>query len=316
MTLGILVMPAPTNDRERTIWLEARGEGIGASEVAAALGISPWDSPFSLYWRKRLGGNVDESPQMEWGTRLEDAIAAKFVDAHPEAQVLPGGLYRHPEHEWMLATPDRIVVTEDGTEVLECKTATSDDDWGDEGTDEVPVYYRPQVMQQLDVMGLQRARIAVLIRGSIYREYVVDFDAEDAALGRKAGEEMMRRLAFDDVPSIDGHSATTSMLRRLHPSLIDDVVTVPADLAERYRLAKERERQAKADAAEASNQILAVLGDFKNAVHAGERLAYRSVYDERRVNVTRLKAERPGVYAEYAQTSTVSKLVPAKEQSL
>lgn len=309
-------MPAPTSDRERVAWLDARGEGIGASEIAAALGISPWDSPFSLYWRKRLGGDVEESPQMEWGTRLEDAIAAKFVDAHPEAQVLPGGLYRHPEFDWMLATPDRLVVTEDGTEVLECKTAASDDEWGEEGTDEIPTYYRAQVIQQLDVMGLKRARISLLIRGSIYREYVVDFDSEDASLGRKAGEDMMRRLAFDDVPGIDGSTATTSMLKRLHPTLIDDVVTIPADLAARYKAAKERERQAKADASEASNQILHVLGDFKNAVFGGDRVAYRSVYDERRVNVTRLKAERPDIYAEYAQTSTVSKLVPAKEQNL
>jgi putative phage-type endonuclease len=312
---GILVMASPRNDRERVAWLAARGEGISASEIAAALGISPWDSPFSLYWRKRLGGDVEESPQMEWGTRLEDAIAAKFADAHPEMQILPGGLYRHPRFDWMLATPDRLIVTADGAEVLECKTAGSDDEWGEEDTDGVPDYYRAQVMQQLDVMGLQRARIALLIRGSMYREYVVDFDAEDAALGLKAGEDMMRRLAFDDVPNIDGSTATTAMLKRLHPSLVDGVVSIPADLAARYRAAKDRERQAKADAAEAGNQILDVLGAFKTAVFGGDRIAYRSVYEERRVNITRLKAERPDIYAEYAETSTVSKLVPAKEQT-
>ena len=33
-------------------WLAEREKGIGASEVAAILGLSPWDTPFSLWLKK------------------------------------------------------------------------------------------------------------------------------------------------------------------------------------------------------------------------------------------------------------------------
>jgi len=65
-------------------WHAARAHGVGGSEVAAIVGCSPFESRFSLWHRKAaLVGPVDETPEMEWGRRLEPAIAAKFMDEHP-----------------------------------------------------------------------------------------------------------------------------------------------------------------------------------------------------------------------------------------
>ena len=66
-------------------WHAARAAGIGGSEVAPILGLSPFESRFSL-WHRKAGriAPVDVSPEMEWGTRLEPAIAQKFRETHPE----------------------------------------------------------------------------------------------------------------------------------------------------------------------------------------------------------------------------------------
>ena len=53
-----MVVPA---DAPEAVWLAARREGIGASEISAVLGISPWESPFSLFWRKVNAWEIDDA---------------------------------------------------------------------------------------------------------------------------------------------------------------------------------------------------------------------------------------------------------------
>lgn len=330
---GVLVMPAPRiavarTDPEWQDWLAARAGGISASDIAAVLNINPWDSPFSLYWRKKLNTEIDPSPQMEWGGRLEDPIGAKFADLHPAFDVRPGGLYRHPDHAWMLATPDRLLhdrhpcldcpecggaVDDEPAAVLELKTASSLDEWGDEDTDQVPLHYRAQVIYQLDVLGLPRAHVALLSRGSTYREYTVQYDVEDAAIMRKAAAEFMERLANDDAPDIDGSAATTTTLKALHPSVVDEAVTVPTDLADQYRVRKELLDDAQAAYDEAANRIRALIGDNRIAVADGRKVAQRSVYDRAGFDTKRFKADHPDLFAEYETTTTVDALKPCKE---
>ncbi|MBO0875326.1 MAG: hypothetical protein J2P19_18235 [Pseudonocardia sp.] len=67
--------------------------------------------------------------------------------------------------------------------LLEIKHSASYDGWGDEGTDEIPVYYRAQVLWQMDAFGLDTAYVACLFLAShTIREYVLTMD-EDAREG-------------------------------------------------------------------------------------------------------------------------------------
>ncbi|MFF7780347.1 hypothetical protein ACFZCG_38775 [Streptomyces tanashiensis] len=74
----------------------------------------------------------------------------------------------------------------------------------------------------LDVLGAQRCHVAVLIAGSEYREYVIDYDPVEAALLRDAGARFIHDLEHDVRPDIDGHSATYQTVRVL-PEGLDDV---------------------------------------------------------------------------------------------
>lgn len=310
----VLLIADPDTDRDA--WLAARRQGIGASEIAAVLGISPWDSPFSLYWRKKLDDQVEMNEAMEWGLRHETTIAAKFAENHPDLFLTEGGLYRNAEHNWMLATPDRMALRRSDRApagLVQIKTAHSWDGWGTPGTDQVPVHYRAQVQQEMAVMGAPRCWIPVLVGGNSYREYVVDADPEDVALIVKAGAEFMRRLADDEPPDLDGAAATTATLKQLHPTVVDEVVTIPTQLADAYRTRKELLDDAQAAFDETCNRIRGLLGDARTAVADGRKVAQRSVYEQARLDTKRLKAEEPDLYAAYAQTSLVSKLLPCKE---
>jgi putative phage-type endonuclease len=290
----------------RDVWLAARQHGIGASEAAAVLGLSPWESPFSLHWRKRgvLGG-VEESEQMRWGTILEEPIAAEFARRHPTVRVERVGLCASLSRPWQLATPDRLIVDPDEgcdcpvagcrrtgvctaggavTAVVECKIDDAHHAyaWGEEGSDDIPVQYRCQVMQQLDVLGVELAYVAVLIGGTDYREYIVEYDEAEARLIRDADAAFWADVQAERPPEVDDSPATARALRALHPTVEDREQLVPAGVARRYLNAVRAERRAEQRRRGAENQLRARLGAARRAVLPdGTRIATRSVYDRK-----------------------------------
>jgi putative phage-type endonuclease len=303
------------------VWLKARREGVGASEIAAVLGISPWESPFSLHWRKRMGWEIGDKPEMEVGRRLEPACADWFADNHPEHTVVAAGLFSNPEIPWQLATPDRILICNEccgtgstldtggvrecgrcwglGAHLLECKVAYSWDEWGEPGTDDIPVHYRAQAMQQMDVLGLRRVRFAVF-SSMQFREYSVDFDAADAYVMRIAGAKFMRGLMSGEAPDVDQHTATAKTLRALHPSVVDADVEVSVEFAEGYRRARWLKVRAEKTLARWENRVRDAIGDNRRAKCNGQLVASRSVFERNGENgVTTINRLNPGRATSY-----------------
>lgn len=269
-----------TADTNRDAWLAARRKGIGASEIAAVLGISPWESPFSLWWRKVQGWDYEPSAEMEWGTRLEEAIATKYMDAHPDYAVCPGHLEHHPIHDWMMATPDRYIWDRPRVEVsglVELKTAHSADGWGEPGTADVPVYYKAQVLWQMAVIGVEWADVAVLIGGSDYREYHIPYDRADVDVMYEAGRRFMHRIETGDPPPIDDHQATLAAVKRLHPDLDDETVEVDASIAEGYRRAVAMEFKAKRLKQRYEIRLREAMGSAHRAESGGRKVATRVI---------------------------------------
>lgn len=67
-------------------WYEFRQDGIGASEVAAVMGLNPYKSSIELFYEK-IGQKPisrDENAAMFWGTELEKQIAEKWQYWNPD----------------------------------------------------------------------------------------------------------------------------------------------------------------------------------------------------------------------------------------
>ncbi|MFA4975642.1 MAG: YqaJ viral recombinase family protein [Candidatus Paceibacterota bacterium] len=274
-------------------WDAARaGLTVTATEIAAIVGLSPYQSRFSL-WHKKAGlptAPFVSSAPVEWGNRLEDAVATKFGDTHPDLVPCPTGTWQHAERTWQRATPDRllhpapddILTPTAPVSILEIKTSPYGDDWGPAGSDEIPVHYRCQILWQQDTLGLTSpAHLAVLIGGWDYREYVVEYDKGDAKTLRQAAEEFLASVQAGQRPPIDGAEATYQTIR-VQPDGLDDIdVQVPTADADRYETAQ---RQAKAAAEEltaAKGVLLDHIGTGKRAVVGDRRIAYRTVRDGR-----------------------------------
>jgi putative phage-type endonuclease len=261
-------------------WHKARAQGLGGSEIAAVVGLSPWESRFSLWMRKAGAiGQQSESPEMEWGSRLEDAVAAKFAEGHPDMTVGRAGTWRHVDRPWQIANPDRLCC-DIGYEVLECKTALYAYEWGPDGSDEIPVYYRAQVLWYLDTFGLDTAHVAVLIGGHDYREYRIPASPEDQAFLREAGREFLASVDADLAPDIDAHSATYQALRELHPMIEPRTVELSAETARSYVKVRAWLDEAKSAEQLVRSKVAAEMGMAQSARYLGRRIASRQARED------------------------------------
>lgn len=299
------VLPPERTGPEHPEWFEARRAGVTASEIAAVLGLSPWESPFSLYWRKRgVLGPPDDNDGMRWGRRLEPVVLEHFEECHPDLIVARPGLLAHRDRPWQMASLDGLALSQfydsGPVAVVEAKTTESWDSWGAELSDEIPSYYRAQVLWQMDVAGVEEAWVPVA-KGRQYREYVVFYDEADCKFMRERAEEFLERLRTGDPPPVDALPATIGALKRLHPDLEDEEVRVPETVAQAYRRAVRGAKKAEDRKRLLEAKLRQRMGRARVAVDPdGEKIATRSIYPVK-------EHVRPAC--------TVDKLSPAKEKT-
>jgi putative phage-type endonuclease len=267
-------------------WREFRRWRLGGSEIAAVLGLSPYESPLSLWLRKMgLAGPQQKKPEMDWGNRLEPVVADRFFEE--DGRWLWGigtpATYTHPDRDWQAASPDRFIsysstAAEQADAILEVKTSPYGDGWGVPYTDEIPVYYRTQCLWYMSVLGLVRADIAVLIGGYDYREYKIDLDDQaraDTDILIDAGAKFIESMRRDQRPDIDSHDQTYQVLREQHPLITAGEDVDLGDLGEDYLNTKDDLAHAYNAHARHRAQVLDAMGDANYGTWLGERIVRR-----------------------------------------
>lgn len=279
-----LILPAGMDRTPE--WHEQRRYGVTASEVAITAGVGGFGEEFSLFWRK-LGeiGEIEDTDAMSLGRHLEPWVADKFAVAHPHLALAPGGLYASVERPWQMATPDRLVYLPGGTNpvaVWEGKISFTSDGWGLSGTDEIPVYYRAQVLQQMDVMDVLRAYLSCLfMQSGQTRHYVIEYDPVDAEILRLSALGFIDRLTAGEPPPVDGSDSARDALKQLYPDVAEDhIAVIPQSLADAYRAACFALADAKDRRDELENQIRAAVGQAQIVQdERGRKVCTRSVYE-------------------------------------
>lgn len=158
-------------------WLAARDKGIGASEVGAILGLSPYETAFSLWLKKT--NQVPREPENEamlMGHMLEDVVAKRWEMETGEKVIKASAadiIYVHPEHDFLRATPDRIV--RGRKKLLECKTTVTSID-----AEDIPAHWQAQVIYQMYVTGIHDADIAWLVQGRYFGYAHIPYDEDFA----------------------------------------------------------------------------------------------------------------------------------------
>ncbi len=225
-----------TQNMPRDAWLDIRKQGIGASDAAAAVGVSPYQSPLEL-WMIKTGRDSalpqpdpdDQASPMYWGNLLEPIVAQQYSKRTGHKVRKVNAVLQHPDADkaWMLANLDYAIVNHPDVQILECKTAG---EWGAKlWKDGVPEYVQCQVQHQLAVTGKTAADVCVLICGQEIRIYRIE---RDEALIEKLialERQFWHCVETDTPPPVDGSDSSGRALKYLYPNDSGDVLDLTED---------------------------------------------------------------------------------------
>lgn len=256
------VIVGHVDDREE--WLDRRADGIGASEIAAVLGESPWMSPLALYAAK-IGAyerDLSDSEPVYWGQKLEAPIIEAYSERTGRRTRKAGLLLRSLQHPWALCTLDGETSADGVTWwPLEVKNTSSfkAEDW-ENGP---PPHYYLQTQQQILVTGSSKATICALIGGQ--RMVWCDVPRDEATIRKIVyhGSRFWERVVSRDVPMPDGSRSSRDALAALYPEG-KGVVVLPAtagDAADEIEAMKEQRRELDRRIELAENVVKASLGE-------------------------------------------------------
>lgn len=260
-------------------WHAARAHGVGGSEIGAILGLSPYESYYSLWYRKQgLLGPIEETQQMRMGKRFEAGICDEFAYLNPQLTILPSPTFHGIGRPEQIANPDRLIINEDGElEVLEAKNVREIDGWGPDGSGIVPPHYEAQGLWYADTVGAKRVRYAVGVAGCELRQYVIEYSPADAQLMWDRAQAFLGTIRDGIAPDIDGHTATYQAVKALPDGLEDFDVQIDPELRARLFAALEAAEQADAEKRAATGQVLSEIGNGRRAMCGKDRVGTRSV---------------------------------------
>jgi putative phage-type endonuclease len=251
-------------DDDRAAWLAARRGGLGASDAPAVLGLSPWMSPVELYLEKiGQGRAVEETEPMRLGKLLEPILAAEYVRrCGSSGRLIQQVFTRHRDHPWMFATLDGV---RDDGRIVEFKAVgwRKAHEWGEEGTEDIPMHYLCQVHHQLAVSNAPAADLLVLVGGQEFRQYTVPRDSFMVETLVELEYAFWDRVVRRDPPgelSPDDHKVWH--LLRPDPAGSIPLAEEDAALVAAWQDAARRKSEAAQEEASLKTAVLGMLGPF------------------------------------------------------
>ena len=269
--------------------------------MGAILGLSKYRTPVDVYLEKtgRIPGQ-DETLQMRFGSYAEEFVAQEYsrITGH---QVQRFTTMLHHQSAPILGNVDRLVIPEGQKRAahqrqirtdrgMEAKTASAfaafdGNEWGLEGTDQIPAAYLVQCATYMALTGCQFWDLAVLFGNQEVRVYniVRDLDLEDEIIAR-ADEWWTKHVLADVAPEPSNLDDCKKLFKTAEDKAIDadDTLIAWAKVAE-DAAKKATEYQNTADAAKV--HLLAVMGNAAILRLDGNRVFKRSVVNKKEYTV-------------------------------
>ena len=298
-------------------WLESRKGGIGSSEVATLLGVSPYDTPYKLWLRKtgRVKEEEQESFLMKAGHYLEDAIS-KFCADETGLEVIKASASEfvvvNKDKPYLRVSPDRFAWqpglshSPSNRVIIECKSTQKDVD-----ADNIPPYWFVQIMYQLGVCELELAANAWLTQGRSFGYKWISFDRD---FYKDVIEAEVERFWVDNVLG-DKEPALADIgdvLLKYPRQEEGKAISASDELVDKYNELKETNAEIKRLTAikeSAEEYIKMSMLDAESVVlpatvetPARTLFTWKATKPSEKFDVTAFKAENEELYAKYLRT--------------
>jgi putative phage-type endonuclease len=280
---------APQRSEE---WHKLRATGVGASEVAAIAGVSPYKTAYQL-WAEKRGEYKPRpiGPAGQRGVLLEDSVAKWYEEETGRKVSESPGIVRLIEHPWAMASLDRTIDDSDG--LLEIKTSASPR-WT---LYPVPPEVEAQVQWQMMITGAPWCDVAALLGGLTFR-------VERVTANAKYQDELFRRaqIFWDMVQS--GNPPPTAgsdsdAFAQVNPQASEEWVLADGAaerLAAAYEEAANEERMASEQLQDLAMQMKEIIGKKQGVIGKGWQASWKQNRPSRKVDYKMLlEAVKPPV---------------------
>jgi putative phage-type endonuclease len=312
-------------------WEAERMHSVGASEVPAIMGLSPYGGTATSTYRAKKGIGKPFDPVLGFIGHASEAIIHQWViqfaaDSYPEyrdhfAGLRRGFMARSRSHPWVHASFDRVSYTD--KELVTWQFKTAHQYVGHHWEEGVPVDVEAQVQTEIFVAGTSYAFVVVWIGGREFKLYRIERNTEWIE-----GEMLPAVTSF------------------WHDNVLANVEPLPmtrAEVAERYASGEKGSRvkgsTAVLEAVDQRAVLLAdkklidaelepldvAIGNYMQGIdtlldkHDQPVLTYRSQSGRRSVDLAKLENDYPDVFPHVVKTGdnfmVLRTVAPKKEKT-
>ena len=273
-----------------------RAHRIGSSDAAAILGLSRWHTAHDVYLR--LTDRLEEQPDIESAAMtLGKMMEAPLVDWGAQEAGVKVRKNVVKVNGNLSAQHDALAVS--APMGIEAKTAgVNYEDWGPDGSDEIPAYYAAQIIHQAAVSSLDMIVVPVAFVGwrrdiRLYRVPVAE--AERAAF-LDFMERWFKKHVEGDTPPLCAPTLPVARLTKRTPGKVCPASPAQAALWARYGRMKALAGKIKDRTEEAQAALLAGMGDAEALVNNGRKITAK--WQDRKGYTVEVKPSRYQVLRE------------------
>jgi len=310
-----------------------RTKYLGGSDIGAILGFSKYRTALDVWLEKtgRIVNKVDNLP-VRFGTFAESFVASEYAAqtgfslVHSEEGVI------HPQYPFMVGHIDRFVFEgsvdangelfhSDGscaaTHLLECKTASpfNQSDWGELGTDEVPMSYLVQCLWYLAITNLERCDVAVLFGNSDFRIYEVYRDKElEELIIAKAAAFWNEYVQLDIPPPAQCEADYQILFKKEVVGKAIEADPEICELTTKLQFLNSEIKSKEIEISQIKQTIMGHMGEAELLTHHGQVLAtWKSPKQSYRLDNKRLEIEHAELIPQYQVPIQNSRRLVIKE---
>jgi len=299
-----------------------RSKYLGGSDIGAILGLSRFRSPLEV-WMEKTGKEVKklDSLPLRFGSFAESFVASEYSRSTGFDLIHDESIYVHPEYSFMSAHIDRFVL-EGGacapSRILECKTANpfSLGDWGEAGSDEVPLTYLCQCLWYMAITNLNRVDLAVLFGNSDFRIYTMNRDlALENTLLEKASLFWNDYVIKDTPPPAQSEADCQTLFSKGNSAKSVEAKAETLGLTKRLQQLNSEIDVREGEISSIKQSIMSQMGEAETLTYQGQVIAtWKVPKPSFRLDSKTLEQEHPEIASHYKIPVQNSRRLVIKEQ--
>ena len=285
----------------REQFLLDRKLGLGGSDIAPIMGLSPYSTPLDVYKDKMNPVVIyeEESEDLKRGARVEKYILQEYCEVNNCALETNLPSFIDPEYPFMRGNIDAKVFGHNV--IVEAKSTKCPIAKWEEG---IPQYYRTQVAYYAMLSNAERVDVPVLFSNWQYACFTYWRDYEYEARIKEAVIDFWNNHIVAGIPP---EPSTPSELQAVYPK-IENAKTVKADNEIREKVCQWQETSIKRKELEKQEEKLKIeiqrfMGDA-GILDAGFCKVAIKERTASRLDINSLKATMPQIYKEYSNDNS------------